>query len=815
MGSFFSEKLGQIQQWLHKTAIQSVKKKSRPKEYNCSILCIDDDTDFCTYLERLAAPLLIRLDKVSSIEEAKQKIEEKSDYKAYIIDGHLPDGSGFELIAWMREKKGLDAPLAFLSRIYQDAASFRILKESLKVDYVLDKPLRPDEVEHLFNRLCLLTNYSKAVEEPFPDELLDELKQVYEKSIFDKLERIEKLIINLQNDPTVENIQDLKSEVHKIAGSSGSYGYPKVSKLCKDLELNLIQQIERSKEIPSDDKWLASLDDFFTKLKMCFQVFHTAPPKAIKPSLSANLQNQPSLYVIDNDQEFLDFLKDQKENLAGESDPKEAFLKLSSPNFITPFILTRAHFPASELTGFDLIRTYYQNEEEIYPTAAIISEVNNLDEQIETIKRAVFFIFLKPFSLHSMMPLLEQRPLTTSSEFRILVIDDDPDSSQYIEQALKGMNMTVRVFERMNQLEKAIDETNPHLILLDLDTSNGTFEETLDFLKKMQFNCPVLGMVTVSPKEKFIEKIYESNVDDILFKPLEGITFKRRIFGLYKKFLKEHGQIDKSNVSGLWDPSSFYDQAILDRMNAVLVVFEIEKFSHLEKAFGKKVENEVLSIIRSSLYDLIRRYDYASYLDLGRFGLIFNRLDVNYIRLLLEDFFIRTEKLILDKILVETEVELVGAIIPLIEKDISIEEIKKQIDHTLKTKKKDKITISESGRPSEKSALIISDSMADVLKKELSSLGFQSIVLKNEKDLPENIPSLIVLEGMSVANRAALLLKKISAKNIQMPVVYFSELTSLEPLVNLIRSEGLKYSENPFHLMAVIEGIREKIRDEG
>src|SRR6476661_8800815 len=105
MGFFLSEKLGQIQKWLHTTAIQSVKKKTPSKECTCTILCIDDDQDFCNYLERIAASMSIQLDKAFSIEEAKLKIEKKSDYKAYIIDGHLPDGSGFELVAWLREKK--------------------------------------------------------------------------------------------------------------------------------------------------------------------------------------------------------------------------------------------------------------------------------------------------------------------------------------------------------------------------------------------------------------------------------------------------------------------------------------------------------------------------------------------------------------------------------------------------------------------------------------------------------------------------------------------------------------------------------------
>lgn len=265
MGPFFSERFSQIQMWLQNTAIYSVKRKKAPESFEYYILCVDDDEDFCHYLERIGTTLSIKVDKALSIKEAKHIIERKSDYIAYIIDGHLPDGSGFELVAWIREKMGLKAPIAFLSRIYQDAASYRLLKESHKVNYVLDKPLRPEEVQHLFHQICLL----KSSEEQFPDKLMEELKIEYDKTIYDKLENIEKLILKVQKKPNISNLKDLKNEVHKIAGSSGSYGYPQVSDLCKQKDEDLRNIIECA--IEPDDKWLSDLDIFYTKLKMNFQ----------------------------------------------------------------------------------------------------------------------------------------------------------------------------------------------------------------------------------------------------------------------------------------------------------------------------------------------------------------------------------------------------------------------------------------------------------------------------------------------------------------------------------------------------------------
>lgn len=237
----------------------------------CRILCVDDDRNFYFYIQRIASHLGIELDAAFSIKEAKRKIKEgKKDYQAFIIDGHLPDGSGFDLIAWIRKKKEKKVPIVFLSRFYQDATSFRILKEEWQVDYVFEKPLSPIQVEQLLAKLCHLVNLREK--DSFPEKVLDDLKQKYKEKIFDKLTRLQNLILTLQRDPTLKHLENLKNEVHQIGGSAGSYGYPQVSQLCKKLENDLIEQMALVQKGTWDFEALYALDDFFKEIKIYFQM---------------------------------------------------------------------------------------------------------------------------------------------------------------------------------------------------------------------------------------------------------------------------------------------------------------------------------------------------------------------------------------------------------------------------------------------------------------------------------------------------------------------------------------------------------------
>lgn len=234
------------------------------------LLCVDDDTDFCDYMRSFADAMHMTFFEAHSVSEAKEQIL-SYPFHVFIIDGHLPDGSGIDLIAWVRKEQAIMCPIVFISRIYHDATSFRVLKEKLNVEYVLDKPIKDQDVKELFNCLATSCGNESELENP-PEDFLAEIKKNYNKSIYDKIDRLEKMILDVQKQPTLENLQLFKTEVHKIAGSSGSYGFTKVSELCKQCEIEIEQRMQEVKNQQLDINWLNSLDEFFAQVKKYFQL---------------------------------------------------------------------------------------------------------------------------------------------------------------------------------------------------------------------------------------------------------------------------------------------------------------------------------------------------------------------------------------------------------------------------------------------------------------------------------------------------------------------------------------------------------------
>ena len=61
----------------------------------------------------------------------------------------------------------------------------------------------------------------------------------YKKTIPSKIENLESLIRHLKEKKNLESLNSLRAEIHKMTGNSGSYGFLKVSELCKSMDLDM------------------------------------------------------------------------------------------------------------------------------------------------------------------------------------------------------------------------------------------------------------------------------------------------------------------------------------------------------------------------------------------------------------------------------------------------------------------------------------------------------------------------------------------------------------------------------------------------
>jgi HPt (histidine-containing phosphotransfer) domain-containing protein len=102
-------------------------------------------------------------------------------------------------------------------------------------------------------------------------DIEDPLLAEYRKTFPEKFRILREHLNVLKRDKSLDALSLFRLVVHKIAGSSGTYGFMIASKLCKDLDLELQDKIKNFNQVIFASEWFASLDAFLKQLEKALE----------------------------------------------------------------------------------------------------------------------------------------------------------------------------------------------------------------------------------------------------------------------------------------------------------------------------------------------------------------------------------------------------------------------------------------------------------------------------------------------------------------------------------------------------------------
>ncbi len=189
-----------------------------------TVLVVDDEPDMRDLLQAS-----LELSGGCRVVLAKNLEEGLAQARAHrpdlaLLDVMMPGGDGRELLVRLRSELGLtDMPVFFVTT----RAGVEHVAEyaALGAQGVITKPFDPIELPER------LSAYFRP---PEPRRSrLEVLRQRYGSRLPEKLDHLLELIAGALEERRPEAAQ---REAHKIAGSAGSYGFPKVSVIARDIE---------------------------------------------------------------------------------------------------------------------------------------------------------------------------------------------------------------------------------------------------------------------------------------------------------------------------------------------------------------------------------------------------------------------------------------------------------------------------------------------------------------------------------------------------------------------------------------------------
>ncbi len=316
--------------------------------------------------------------------------------------------------------------------------------------------------------------------------------------------------------------QKAEQEAHKLAGSLGSFGFPKGSLLANEIE-DLFQK----------QKYLSQAKCFsLDKLLMELQRELEKTPVE---------QTQSLLLVISNDQQVV-------EELIKEAENQELQVKIATNIAIARSIIISLN-PDVVLLDLDiekdslkLITELSQRTPQI--PVLIFTERDNFSDawgglrlRLEVARsggRGFLQKSMPPSQiLESVSQILQETRITKA---RVMIVDDDPQTLTVIRQTLEPLGLTLKTLEDPRYFWDTLTEFSPDLLILDVEMPHINGIELCQVVRNDPYwkFLPVMFLVN-NLSADIVEQIFAIGADDCANKTIKQSQLITRILNCIKR----------------------------------------------------------------------------------------------------------------------------------------------------------------------------------------------------------------------------------------------------------------------------------------
>ncbi len=219
---------------------------------------------------------------------------------------------------------------------------------------------------------------------------------------------------------------------------------------------------------------------------------------------------------------------------------------------------------------------------------------------------------------------------------RILVVDDTEVILKIAENVLK-LNYEVVTARTGEEALGLVEETNPHLLLLDVNLPDMTGYDVLEEVRRRtQRDIPCIFMTSTDDNETELKSL-ELGARDYIHKPfMPNVLLKRIEMVIMNEETKANLEKDADTdpLTGLYNrraAETMINECLIAKQEVgVLLMFDIDNFKQVNDTFGHKTGDRLLQTLSEAMKPYVRSYDLLARLGGDEFIIFyrdFNNLD--------------------------------------------------------------------------------------------------------------------------------------------------------------------------------------------
>jgi DNA-binding response OmpR family regulator/HPt (histidine-containing phosphotransfer) domain-containing protein len=308
-------------------------------------------------------------------------------------------------------------------------------------------------------------------------------------------------------------------ECHKLAGSLGTYGYPKGSLLARQIEALLRSN---SPLTPDYQQQLLNL--------VALLVGELEQPATLSGGGTAMAIQWVSVLVISQDKPFVEQVT-AEEGLQYQNDSltRNFLIQIAVDLDTAKKAIAESAWDMIllDLTNVDIAQqglAFLQDLGQQFPAIPVLvmTQGNNLAERVEVIRLGGQVVLQKPVLPKHLCEILNQllnqkHPATR----KVLVVDDDPATLAGVKHLLEPWGILVQTLQDPTHFLEALNSFLPDLLILDVEMPQFNGIDLCQVVRNDPTwrNLPVL-FLTLHTEADLLYRAFASGADDYIYKPI-------------------------------------------------------------------------------------------------------------------------------------------------------------------------------------------------------------------------------------------------------------------------------------------------------
>jgi diguanylate cyclase (GGDEF)-like protein len=433
-------------------------------------------------------------------------------------------------------------------------------------------------------------------------------------------------LLHAADDEGRQLLGSLRDQLHKLAGSAGTFGFPELGQRARELE-QLAQQW-----LDSLQQRQQGLQSFIQQLQQLAEQQHQAqvesPPKQKKrrkePKHSAKVEARV-IYILEDDLGIGENIRLTLNTFGYQAEhfPSIAALDAAIAQQLPDALIVDVNLPNESQTGLDYAAALNHSLDSALPLLVLTSQ-NDFATQLQAARAGAMGFFGKPLDIAKLENRLERCFTQQHGEpYRVMIVDDDRDLSSRYSLVLRSANMLVEVLNEPTQILDAMARFNPEVLLLDINMPDYEGPELAQIIRLNDdwLRVPIIYLSAETDIARQMNALIKAG-DDFVTKPISDNRLITTVFARAQRARLLSQALSRDSLTGLLKHADIKEQVLLEQERALrsgkplsVVMLDIDHFKRVNDNYGHGVGDTVIRALANLLRQRLRRVD-----SLGRYG---------------------------------------------------------------------------------------------------------------------------------------------------------------------------------------------------